>query len=82
MGNYIIDVIATFGAVFAYYDSPLFERVRNFLSLTKLQVTLVFALFFTATTAVNFHFVDYLFAASSAVLMLNAINTRLRQIRR
>lgn len=82
MGNYIIDVIATFGAVFAYYDSPLFERIRNFLALTKLQATLLFALFFTFTTAIGFHFLDYVVAASSAVLMLNAVNTRLRQIRR
>lgn len=80
--NFFIDVVATFGAVFAYYDSPLFERVRNFLALTKLQTILMFALFFTFTTAIGFHFFDYIVAASSAVLMLNAVNTRLRQIRR
>lgn len=82
MGNYIIDVVATFGVVFAYYDSPLLERVRSLLSLTKLQVTLLFALFFTFTTAIGFHFFDYFVAVSSAVLFVNAINTRLRQLRR
>jgi hypothetical protein len=82
MENYIIDVIATFGAVFAYYDSPLFERTRNFLATTKLQTTLLFALFFTFTTAVGFHFFDYLVAVSSVVLFVNAVNTRLRQLRR
>lgn len=80
--DYIIDVIATFGAVFAYYDSPLFEKIRSFLKFTKLQVFLLFALFFTFTTVISFSFIDYLFAASSAVLFVNAFVTRLRQIRR
>lgn len=82
MEHYIIDVIATFGAVFAYYDSPMFERIRNFFNSTKLQMFLLFALFFSFTTVINFSLLDYLFAASSAVLLVNAVVTRLRQMRR
>lgn len=80
--EFIIDALATFGAMFAYYDSPLFERIRNFFNFTKLQVILLFSVFFVSTTALNFNFIDYLVAVSSFVLILNAINTRLRQIRR
>lgn len=82
MEQYIIDVVATFGAVFAYYDSPLFERIRNFFNSTKLQMFLVFALFFSFTTFLGFNVIDYLFAASASVLLVNALVTRLRQIRR
>lgn len=80
--DFLIDIIATFGAMFAYYDSPLFEKIRNTLSLTKLQTVLVFALIFTFTTVVGINLIDYVVAVASSVLVINALNTRLRQIRR
>lgn len=80
--NFLLDVIATFGAVFAYYDSPIFSRIREYLSFTKLQTILMFSIIFTFTTVIGLNAFDYLVAVASSVLIINALNTRLRQIRR
>lgn len=83
MYNILIDIFATFGALFAYYDSPLFTTLRRKLSfITRPQLFFIVSLFFVLTTLINFNYLDYLVAVSAGVLFINGFVNYFRLRRR